>query len=70
MRRLQGGLVRLRVGGLRSTDEGKLGAEVLVRSRLIIFGQGFFLVLRALFIGLVTKNLVLKLMVLNCILMV
>ena len=45
---LRGGWVRLRVRGLRSTDEGKLGAEVLVRSRLKIFGQGFFFVLRAI----------------------
>ena len=48
VRGLRGGWVRLWVGWLQSTDERKLGAEVLVRSRLKIFGQGFYFVLRAL----------------------
>ena len=48
VRGLRGGWVRLRVRGLRSTDEGKLGAEVLVRSRLKIFGHDFIFVLRTL----------------------
>ena len=31
----------------KTRDEGKVGAKVLVRSRLKIFGQGFIFVLRA-----------------------
>ena len=40
----------------KTRDEGKVGAKVLVRSRLKIFGQGFIFVLRALLFRAFLKN--------------